>query len=67
MKDGKDSRFDEIKYQPGKFTFFWGAQGTSFAKTKRLMHTTGNVILISSLFKATWITLVGLPVFLVSH
>ncbi|KAJ3515900.1 hypothetical protein NLJ89_g1468 [Agrocybe chaxingu] len=41
MKAGGDSRFDEIKKRPAKFTFFWIAQ-------------------------ATWITLVGLPVFLVN-
>jgi steroid 5-alpha reductase family enzyme len=39
IRSGGDSRFDEIKHQPGKFTFFWMAQ-------------------------ATWITLVGLPVYL---
>ncbi|KAF8959527.1 hypothetical protein BDZ97DRAFT_1837545 [Flammula alnicola] len=36
---GGDSRFDQIKKQPAKFTYYWMAQ-------------------------ATWITLVGLPVFL---
>ncbi|KJA26252.1 hypothetical protein HYPSUDRAFT_159182 [Hypholoma sublateritium FD-334 SS-4] len=39
IKAGGDSRFDEIKKQPTKFTCYWMAQ-------------------------ATWITLVGLPVFL---
>ncbi|KAF8071664.1 hypothetical protein FPV67DRAFT_889820 [Lyophyllum atratum] len=39
IKAGGDSRFDEIKTQPGKFTCFWMAQ-------------------------ATWISLVGLPVYL---
>ncbi|KAF9565400.1 DUF1295-domain-containing protein [Agrocybe pediades] len=41
IKAGGDSRFDEIKKQPKKFTYYWMAQ-------------------------ATWITLVGLPVFLVN-
>jgi hypothetical protein len=27
MKAGGDSRFDEIKHQPGMFTYFWMAQG----------------------------------------
>ncbi|KAF9468205.1 hypothetical protein BDZ94DRAFT_1247462 [Collybia nuda] len=39
IKSGGDSRFDEIKKQPRKFTYFWLAQ-------------------------ATWITIVGLPVYL---
>jgi len=39
IKAGGDSRFDQVKHQPGKFAFFWFAQ-------------------------ATWITLVGLPVYL---
>ncbi|RDB25775.1 hypothetical protein Hypma_006418 [Hypsizygus marmoreus] len=39
IKAGGDSRFDEIKTQPLKFTYFWIVQ-------------------------ATWITLVGLPVYL---
>ncbi|KAF8183992.1 hypothetical protein BJ912DRAFT_1119431 [Pholiota molesta] len=39
IKAGGDSRFDEIKKQPKKFTYYWMAQ-------------------------ATWITLVGLPIFL---
>ncbi|KAF8896558.1 hypothetical protein BD779DRAFT_1433653 [Infundibulicybe gibba] len=39
IKAGGDSRFDEIKKQPLRFTYFWIAQ-------------------------ATWITLVGLPVYL---
>ncbi|KDR79009.1 hypothetical protein GALMADRAFT_244736 [Galerina marginata CBS 339.88] len=39
IKAGGDSRFDEIKKQPKKFTYYWMAQ-------------------------ATWITLVGLPVYL---
>ncbi|TDL20775.1 DUF1295-domain-containing protein [Rickenella mellea] len=28
IKAGGDSRFDEVKHQPGKFTFFWFAQAT---------------------------------------
>ncbi|KAF5379805.1 hypothetical protein D9615_005682 [Tricholomella constricta] len=39
IKAGGDSRFDKIKAQPMKFTYFWFAQ-------------------------ATWISLVGLPVYL---
>ncbi|KII89846.1 hypothetical protein PLICRDRAFT_52988 [Plicaturopsis crispa FD-325 SS-3] len=39
IKAGGDSRFDEVKHQPGTFALFWMAQ-------------------------ATWITLVGLPVYL---
>jgi hypothetical protein len=27
IKSGGDSRFEETKKQPGKFTFFWMAQG----------------------------------------
>ncbi|KIY64048.1 DUF1295-domain-containing protein [Cylindrobasidium torrendii FP15055 ss-10] len=41
MKAGKDSRFDEVKTQPAKFSFFWFAQ-------------------------ATWVLVVGLPVYLVN-
>ncbi|PPQ77136.1 hypothetical protein CVT25_010830 [Psilocybe cyanescens] len=41
IKAGGDSRFDEIKKSPRKFTYYWMAQ-------------------------ATWITLVGLPVYLVN-
>ncbi|EIN09848.1 DUF1295-domain-containing protein [Punctularia strigosozonata HHB-11173 SS5] len=41
MKAGGDSRFDEVKHQPGTFTVFWMAQ-------------------------ATWVLLVGLPVYLVN-
>ncbi|KAF7985634.1 hypothetical protein HWV62_2141 [Athelia sp. TMB] len=39
LKAGGDSRFDEIKHKPVKFTYFW-------------------------MMQATWITLVGLPVYL---
>ncbi|KAA1467315.1 DUF1295-domain-containing protein [Dentipellis sp. KUC8613] len=41
LKAGGDSRFDEVKHQPGTFTAFWMAQ-------------------------ATWVFLVGLPVYLVN-
>ncbi|PPR03077.1 hypothetical protein CVT24_012390 [Panaeolus cyanescens] len=41
IKAGGDSRFDVIKTQPGRFTYFWMAQ-------------------------ATWVSLVGLPVYLVN-
>ncbi|KAH8118238.1 DUF1295-domain-containing protein [Phellopilus nigrolimitatus] len=41
LKAGGDSRFDEVKHQPAKFTFFWMAQ-------------------------ATWVFLVGLPVYMVN-
>ncbi|TFY80660.1 hypothetical protein EWM64_g3355 [Hericium alpestre] len=40
LKAGGDSRFDEVKHQPAKFTTFWMVQ-------------------------ATWILLVGLPVYMV--
>jgi steroid 5-alpha reductase family enzyme len=41
LKAGGDSRFDEVKKNPTRFTFFWMAQ-------------------------ATWVFLVGLPVYLVN-
>ncbi|KAI5120108.1 hypothetical protein M0805_002192 [Coniferiporia weirii] len=41
LKAGGDSRFDEVKHRPAKFTAFWMAQ-------------------------ATWIFLVGLPVYMVN-
>ena len=41
LAHGGDSRFDQIKYQPARFSFFWFMQ-------------------------ATWVTIVGLPVFLVN-
>ncbi|KAJ7671543.1 hypothetical protein DFH06DRAFT_1177886 [Mycena polygramma] len=41
IKAGGDSRFDEVKKDPKKFTYFWMAQ-------------------------ATWVLLVGLPVYLVN-
>ncbi|EIM91013.1 DUF1295-domain-containing protein [Stereum hirsutum FP-91666 SS1] len=41
IKAGGDSRFDEVKHQPAKFTAFWFAQ-------------------------ATWVFLVGLPVYMVN-
>ncbi|EKM57757.1 uncharacterized protein PHACADRAFT_251589 [Phanerochaete carnosa HHB-10118-sp] len=41
LKAGGDSRFDEVKHQPGKFAGYWMAQ-------------------------ATWVFLVGLPVYLVN-
>lgn len=53
-----DSRFDEVKHNPAKFTAFWMAQGTS------------TIFVIESLLwclhTATWILVVGLPVYLVS-
>ncbi|KAF7312052.1 Carbohydrate esterase family 9 protein [Mycena indigotica] len=41
IKAGSDSRFDDVKSQPGIFTFYWLAQ-------------------------ATWVVLVGLPVYMVN-
>lgn len=55
IKAGGDSRFDEIKKQPNRFTYYWFAQGEIYILLifNDAEHTT-----------ATWVFAVGLPVYL---
>lgn len=62
IRAGGDSRFDEVKHQPAKFTAFWMAQGKDI--TYDVKHVE---LFVSCLnYTATWIFLVGLPVYLVN-
>lgn len=58
LKAGGDSRFDEVKHQPARFTFFWMAQGTFLSSAPQSLADRRHT--------ATWVMIVGLPVYLVS-
>ena len=58
LRAGGDSRFDEVKHQPCRFTFFWMTQGTFMSRPPQN--------LADSRHTATWVMIVGLPVYLVS-
>ena len=57
MKHGKDSRFDEIKKNPGQFSVAWYVG---------LLFENEAGVLMGRLGQATWITLVSLPAVLVN-
>jgi steroid 5-alpha reductase family enzyme len=59
MKDGKDSRFDEIKKNPLMFSGAWQVPlGPSIFLS--------NLSPLDRLGQATWITCAGLPVYLIN-
>ncbi len=58
LKAGGDSRFDEVKHQPARFTFFWMGQGTFLSSAPQSLADRRHT--------ATWVMIVGLPVYLVS-
>lgn len=64
IKHGGDSRFDNIKKRPYKFSLFWFGQGKvifSASSYRRCLFSC-----LTNLYAATWIALVGLPIWLVN-
>ena len=60
LREGRDSRFDQIKHKPGVFFGYWMGQGGFLV---RFVPEKGTLTIEHI---ATWIATVGLPVYLVS-